>query len=131
MQKIAVMAAVQKAHGNHNGSYGDASNASPEYNGSSSTSRNGRFDADLHGNVNILLGGWVTTVPAGQMLRQHRSQNIDGRYLTADTPNPELFEKTRRHPLHTRPGPLILQRIVSVRQIDGCTYKTQRKFSIA
>ncbi|XP_012054341.1 PREDICTED: uncharacterized protein LOC105617396 [Atta cephalotes] len=59
MQKIAVMAAVQKAHGYHNGSnaYGDASNASPEYNGSSSTSKSGRFDADLHGNVNILLGG--------------------------------------------------------------------------
>ncbi|KYM85040.1 hypothetical protein ALC53_04828 [Atta colombica] len=53
------MAAVQKAHGYHNGSnaYGDASNASPEYNGSSSTSKSGRFDADLHGNVNILLGG--------------------------------------------------------------------------
>ncbi|XP_024872611.1 uncharacterized protein LOC112455119 isoform X1 [Temnothorax curvispinosus] len=59
MQKIAVMAAVQRAHGYHNGSnaYGDASNAPPEHNGSSSTSRSGRFDADLHGNVNILLGG--------------------------------------------------------------------------
>lgn len=57
MQKIAVMAAVQRAHGYHNGSNGDVSNAPPEYNGSSSTSRSGRFDADLHGNVNILLGG--------------------------------------------------------------------------
>lgn len=114
MQKIAVMAAVQKAHGYHNGSnaYGDASNASPEYNGSSSTSKSGRFDADLHGNVNILLGGWVTTAPAGQMLRQHSSQNIGGRYLTANTPNLELFEKTHRHPSRTCFAPLILQQIV-------------------
>ncbi|XP_029659453.1 uncharacterized protein LOC115233277 isoform X3 [Formica exsecta] len=61
MQKIAVMAAVQKAHGYHNGSsvYGDATNALPDYNDSSSTSKSGRFDADLHGNVNILLGGGV------------------------------------------------------------------------
>ncbi|XP_070161297.1 uncharacterized protein S-cup isoform X2 [Polyergus mexicanus] len=59
MQKIAVMAAVQKAHGYDNGSsvYGDATNALPDYNDSSSTSKSGHFDADLHGNVNILLGG--------------------------------------------------------------------------
>ncbi|XP_072754464.1 uncharacterized protein S-cup isoform X2 [Anoplolepis gracilipes] len=59
MQKIAVMAAVQKAHGNHNGSnvYGDASNALPDYTDSSSTSKSSHFDPDLHGNVNILLGG--------------------------------------------------------------------------
>ncbi|XP_029159931.1 uncharacterized protein LOC114931939 isoform X2 [Nylanderia fulva] len=59
MQKIAVMAAMQKAHASHNGSniYGDANNnAVPDSNGSSSTSKSGRFDADLHGNVNILLG---------------------------------------------------------------------------
>ncbi|XP_050445020.1 uncharacterized protein LOC126848285 isoform X3 [Cataglyphis hispanica] len=61
MQKIAVMTAVQKAHGFHNGSnvYGDASNALPDYNDSSSTSKSGHFDTDLHGNVNILLGGGV------------------------------------------------------------------------
>lgn len=65
MQKIAVMqTAMHKAHGYHNGSNVDASNALPDYNDSSSTSKSGRFDADLHGNVNILLGGWVTIAPA-------------------------------------------------------------------
>lgn len=62
MQKIAVIAAVQRAHGSQNGSnVGDvATNPadSPDYNGSSSSGKSGgRFDADLHGNVNILLGG--------------------------------------------------------------------------
>lgn len=57
MQKIAMQTAMHKAHSYHNSSNVDASNALPDYNDSSSTSRNGRFDADLHGNVNLLLGG--------------------------------------------------------------------------
>lgn len=54
-----VMAAVQKAHNYHNNSNtsGDTSNTQSEYNGSSSISKSDRFDTDLHGNVNILLGG--------------------------------------------------------------------------
>lgn len=56
VQKIMAMTAM-KAHGYHNNSNVDASNALPDYNDSSSTSKSGRFDADLHGNVNILLGG--------------------------------------------------------------------------
>lgn len=63
VQKIMAMTAM-KAHGYHNNSNVDASNALPDYNDSSSTSKSGRFDADLHGNVNILLGGWVTIAPA-------------------------------------------------------------------
>lgn len=78
MQKIAVMAAVQKAHGYHNGSnvYGDATNAVPDYNGSSSTSKSGRFDADLHGNVNILLGGWVIIAPADDNSMARKAKDI-------------------------------------------------------
>ncbi|XP_012225726.1 uncharacterized protein s-cup isoform X2 [Linepithema humile] len=59
MHKIVVMAAVQKAHSYHNNSNapGDAGSAQSEYNGSSSTSKNDRLDTDVHGNVNILLGG--------------------------------------------------------------------------
>ncbi|EZA47638.1 hypothetical protein X777_15386 [Ooceraea biroi] len=65
MQKIAVMTTAQRVLVHHNSSSssnpsGDASNALTEYNGSSSSSsdsKSGRFDADLHGNVNILLGG--------------------------------------------------------------------------
>ncbi|KAL0116043.1 hypothetical protein PUN28_011120 [Cardiocondyla obscurior] len=77
MQKIAVMAAVQKAHHNGSTAYGDASS---EHNGSSSTSRSGRFDADLHGNVNILLGGGVITMVVlicyccHKNVRKHRPQ---------------------------------------------------------
>jgi len=61
MQKVAMMTTAQRVlfhqHGNTSG---DTSSASPDHNGSSSSSsdsKGGRFDADLHGNVNILLGG--------------------------------------------------------------------------
>lgn len=55
---IALRQAMHQKANNSSNAHGDASNAaSPEYNGSSSTSKSGRFDADLHGNVNILLGG--------------------------------------------------------------------------
>ncbi|XP_011862049.1 PREDICTED: uncharacterized protein LOC105558762 isoform X2 [Vollenhovia emeryi] len=80
MHRVAVMAAVQKAHHNSSNAYGDASNAPPEHNGSSSTSRSGRFDADLHGNVNILLGGGVIMMVVlicyccHKNVRKHRPQ---------------------------------------------------------
>ncbi|XP_011171749.1 uncharacterized protein LOC105204380 isoform X2 [Solenopsis invicta] len=81
MQKLAVMTAMQKAHHNGSNAYGDASSASPEYNGSSSTSKSGgRFDADLHGNVNILLGGGVIMMVVlicyccHKNVRKHRPQ---------------------------------------------------------
>ncbi|KAL6444076.1 hypothetical protein ACFW04_001787 [Cataglyphis niger] len=90
MQKIAVMAAVQKAHSFHNGSnvYGDASNALPDYNDSSSTSKSGRFDTDLHGNVNILLGGGVIIMVVlicyccHKNVRKHRPQEYSQYWRT-------------------------------------------------
>ncbi|XP_011349375.1 uncharacterized protein LOC105286251 isoform X2 [Ooceraea biroi] len=88
MQKIAVMTTAQRVLVHHNSSSssnpsGDASNALTEYNGSSSSSsdsKSGRFDADLHGNVNILLGGGVIMMVVlicyccHKNVRKHRPQ---------------------------------------------------------
>lgn len=78
MHRIAMMAAIQKAIGYHNSSniYEDANNnALPDYNDSSS-SKSGRFDADLHGNVNILLGGWVAIAPADANSKVRKAKDI-------------------------------------------------------
>lgn len=72
------MAAVQKVHSYHNNSTASRENsAQSEYNGSSSTRKNDRFDTDLHGNVNILLGGWVnrSQPEISHMLIQHKNLN--------------------------------------------------------
>ncbi|XP_020294030.1 uncharacterized protein LOC109859840 isoform X2 [Pseudomyrmex gracilis] len=83
MQKTAMRTAVAyslRNSSNNNNVYGDANNALPEYDSSSSTSRSG-FDADLrHGNVNVLLGCGVIMMVVlvcyccHKNVRKHRPQ---------------------------------------------------------
>lgn len=54
MKRLTVHAAIQTAHYMQNGSADGHYNSHADMSG---TGRTGRFETDLHGNVNILLGG--------------------------------------------------------------------------